>query len=332
MTWGLICRAELSRGLGVLTRLMNQYLKPDRTLVITLDSGFDIDLNAFPSATTTHFSNDVLNEHEFKTWAEGLDTVVSCETFYDWRAVEWLRELNVRSVLYVMPELLRLDVPVDEYWYPTTYRLDECPAGLVVPVPCESRPFVDLPYDTDQIRMVHVAGKKALGDRNGTQSLFDCLRVVRGVNRPHMTTYTQSGDHPLPRDTGWHQMVDGPDDRWKMYQNAHVIVMPRRFGGLCLPVIEALSCGLAVVMPEISPNTDWPIIPVSANVGRRYAVPCGKITTHDTDVMSLAMTIANLANDPGLVREAMNRSREWALANTWELSQWPASIDSHLRR
>ena len=47
---------------------------------------------------------------------------------------------------------------------------------------------------------------------------------------------------------------------WDNYRG-DVLIMPRRFGGLCLPVNEALAAGMPAIMPNISPNewlpTEW---------------------------------------------------------------------------
>lgn len=310
--WGLIARAESDRGLGVLTRLMYQHLTPDKTLVLTVEHEYEQETSAFPDATVLPFTGE-LNETEIKEWLDGLDTVVSCETFYDWRIIEWARELGVRTVLYVMPEFLKSENPQpDAYWYPSSWRLDKCPPGVLLPVPCEERQFVDLPEGTGPVKFLHVAGKPAMGDRNGTNTVMEAVRRARAIN---FTTYGQGLPRPerLPY---WHLVEPGPSNKWEMYERSHVLVLPRRFGGLSLPVVEALACGLAVVMPAVSPNSDWPIYPVTSSVGRKYEMPCGKVTTNDTDLSNLGTALAYLKN-PEMAAAHMIRAREYAQANTW---------------
>lgn len=107
-TWGLIARAESDRGLGVLTRLMYEHLSPDRTLLVTVDHDYVQETSAFPDATLVPFTGE-LDEQIVKEWLDGLDVVVSCETFYDWRVLDWARELGVKTILYVMPEFLKAE-------------------------------------------------------------------------------------------------------------------------------------------------------------------------------------------------------------------------------
>ena len=213
-----------------------------------------------------------------------------------------------------MPEFLKAENPQpDAYWYPSSWRLDKCPPGVLLPVPCESRRFVDQPDPNGPVKFIHVGGKPAMGDRNGSQTVIEAVRRARSPI--HFTTYSQGLDRPqrLPH---WHRFEPGPSNKWEMYESAHVLVLPRRFGGLSLPVIEALACGLAVVMPAISPNNDWPIYPVTSSVGRKYEMPCGKVVTNDTDLSDLGTTLACLKN-PEVASAHMERSREYVQTNTW---------------
>jgi hypothetical protein len=38
------------------------------------------------------------------------------------------------------------------------------------------------------------------------------------------------------------------------YKDGDVLVIPRKYGGLCLPMQEALAHGIPVIMPDIEPN------------------------------------------------------------------------------
>jgi len=297
---------------------MYQNLNPDKTLVIRIDHEYAQETQVFPDATVVDWAGGDLHEATIREWLEGLDTVVTAETFYDWRIVDWAREMGVRTVLYVMPELLKKelldgDMPrPDTFWYPTSWQPDigrPWPSGPVLTVPCEQRPFVDFPTDT--ARFVHVAGKPALGDRNGTGTLALASKIGRGMS---LTVYGQGA---LPRFNSNVRVQNGPDDKWTMYEQAHVLVMPRRFGGLCLPVIEALSCGLAVMMPDISPNADWPIVKVSAEPDRVIEMPCGSVRTYVTNQRELAGKIVSGQKKVSEVSHFMQRSRDYATKNSW---------------
>jgi glycosyltransferase involved in cell wall biosynthesis len=315
MRWGLIARAESNRGLGVLTRLMYENLSPDSTLVVRVEHEYRQDVEVFPGATVVDWSGGDLPETEIREWLDGLDVVVSAETFYDWRVVNWAREQGVRTVLYVMPELFKrelfdgtLPMP-DQFWYPSLWTPHPgLPAGDYLPVPCEQRPFVNFP-DTD-VRVIHVAGKPALADRNGTNL------VALASKRAQPGNLTVYGQGALPRFHSNVRVLPGPENKWEMYESAHVLVMPRRYGGLCLPVIEALSCGLAVAMPDIPPNATWPIKFMGASADAVVEMPVGPIQTYVTDLTDLRVALSPSVD--GGVEHCMLRSRQWAEANTWD--------------
>lgn len=313
MRWGLIARAESDRGLGVLTRLMHENLSPDSTLLIRVDHEYRQDVEAFPEAALVEWSGADLPELEVREWLEGLDVVVSAETFYDWRIVNWAREQGVRTVLYVMPELFKrelldgtLPMP-DQFWYPSSWMPHVgLPSGDYLPVPCEQRAFVDL--SSTDVHVIHVAGKPALADRNGTNLVALASKRAQPKN---LTVYGQS---VLPRFHSNVRVSSGPENKWEMYESAHVLVLPRRYGGLSLPVVEALSCGLAVAMPDISPNADWPIHKMSASADAVIEMPVGSVQTYVTETRDIQEVFSL---DTDVVRLLMVRSREWARANTW---------------
>ena len=317
MTWGLIARAESDRGLGVLTRLMADHLLPDKILVIRIpDSDYAQDVTRWPDGTVVvDWTGGDLPEQVVRSFLDGLDAVVSAEIFYDWRVVSWARDMGVRSVLYVMPELFKrelldgtLPMP-DQFWYPTKWMPStSLPQGEHLPVPCEARAFVD--YPTDDVSVIHIAGKPALADRNGTNIVALASKRARPQN---LTVYGQGS---LPRFNSNVKVLPGPADKWAMYESAHLLVMPRRYGGLCLPVIEALSCGLAVTMPAISPNAyEWPIVRMDASPDAVVEMPVGPVQTYATSVTDVQRAICP---DLPTVLTWMTRARDWAAQNTWE--------------
>lgn len=322
MKWGLIARAESDRGLGVLTRLMAENLLPDRILLITIPGSEYRQETAWSAGFETlvvPWDGGDLSEPVVRQFLDGLDVVVSAEIFYDWNVVLWARDMKVRTVLYVMPELFKrelldgtLPMP-DQFWYPTKWKPSTTlPEGNYLPVPCEHRTFVDYPED-DQLQVIHTAGKPALADRNGTNLVALVSKRARPQN---LTVYGQGA---LPRFNSNVTVLPGPDDKWKMYEGAHLLLLPRRYGGLCLPVIEALSCGLAVTMPAISPNIyEWPIIRMDASPDAVVEMPVGQVQTYTTSLIDIERVMAPGIVTGPTVRTWMSKARAWAQENTWE--------------
>jgi glycosyltransferase involved in cell wall biosynthesis len=51
-----------------------------------------------------------------------------------------------------------------------------------------------------------------------------------------------------------HEEIDNYQD---IYHGADALILPRRYGGNCLPLNEAISTGMPVLMPDISPNNQF---------------------------------------------------------------------------
>lgn len=133
---------------------------------------------------------------------------------------------------------------------------------------------------------MHIAGKPAAYDRNGTE---DYLYAV-----PNGLVITQN-DHfaQLLRSKFRHsRILTNIEEAHQMYEYGDILVLPRRYGGNCLPLNEALSCGLPVIMPDISPNNH--LLPehwlVPAKVINTFT-PRTKIDIYAVDQTALAEKI-----------------------------------------
>ena len=112
------------------------------------------------------------------------------------------------------------------------------------------------PVDTKEIEFIersqpipfHIAGKPAHEDRNGT---WDFMQAV-----PDGTIVTQSEDlaYHIRRQYRFSTVYTEVSDNKTMYQLGNLLVFPRKYGGNCLPLNEALAHGVPVIMPNISPN------------------------------------------------------------------------------
>jgi len=112
--------------------------------------------------------------------------------------------------------------------------------------------------------------------------------------------------------------LGGTGDHWSLYDDADVLVMPRRYGGLSLPVQEAMAAGLAVVMTDCDPNpATWPICPVSSRPGTTIRTPGGPVRIHDPDPADIAAIIDRLAGAPGELADLQAAARTWAQTHNW---------------
>lgn len=305
-------------------------MRPERTLVVREPGaerrGFTPHVERYPGADVATFNplSGQLDEQTCRTFLDGLDVVYLVETPYDPRFYGWARDARCVTVLHVMPEFWRGHEPgaerPDVWWLPTSWRAEQLPDEcrvVEVPVPCVERAHVE-PASTT---FVHVAGRRAVGDRNGTLLLYQALRRMRSTCAVRIVTQDERLPIVRSRSNIDLQLVTGGlTDRWALYDAADVLVLPRRYGGLCLPALEAIACGLGLVMSGVEPQrSTWPIMPAWCDRGRTIAMPCGDLVLNDTSPSKLAVLLDQLVDDDATVSALRAASRDFARAHSWPM-------------
>lgn len=332
MRLGVIARAE-DRGLGIQTWEVVRHLNPDRVLIVDpgrLARGFAPHFDRYPDARVVAWDGHRFADWpQARAWLDGLDVVYTAETFYDWRLVEWANDAGVATVVHVNPEFFKHDDPnlptPTAWWAPTSWRLDHLPKDTtVVPMPCPTDRWPDLPSPSPdgRLRVLHVAGHQANRDRNGTLLV---LEAARHVSRETVDLRVVTQDRVL-RHRGNNRrnrtvaLTPPVADYWRLYDDADVLLLPRRYGGLCLPAIEAMGAGLAVAMTDVAPQTStWPVIGVPATRSPRpIRTPAGTVDVYDAHPRMIAETVNRLAADPGEVAAARVAAARWADQHSWE--------------
>ena len=98
---------------------------------------------------------------------------------------------------------------------------------------------------------MHLAGNPAANDRNGTYDYLnvcpDGTVVIQDVNMANVlrSNYRHS--------TIWTDIHDNAS----IYDYGDIMVLPRKYGGNCLPLNEALSRGMPVIMTDVEPNSTF---------------------------------------------------------------------------
>lgn len=256
---GLIARMDRT-GLGYQTKALFDMLKPDKTLVVDstpFKEGFQqnpewyhLENNALNMNQTQFvaYTKGMNNDLAFDWLAYDVDVIITCEVPYHDRLYEMARERGIKVILQPNAELnphfenKKLDKP-DYFFLPSTWYEEETRAlgitTVVCPPPISLTPqFRAITKEPGTLNVLHIAGKRALGDRNGTKIVESALQGIPGVN---LTIRDQARED-----------IENQADMYK--GDFHVVLMPRRYGGLCLPMLESLSQALPVLMPDISPN------------------------------------------------------------------------------
>lgn len=318
MKLGVIARTEIARGLAIQTRNFVEHMDVDRTLIIDMPTR-DCDLDEAWCPNPTHVAYNAkthtLPKDAVLEWLDGLDAVFAVETPYDWDMPNWCRALGVKLFVQGNPEFVRhgqkgfehLGNPI--WWWPTSWRLEHLPYGRQMPVPMPDRPITARPAGDGPLRVLHVIGKRAFADRNGTEILLRALTQVR----TNMEVTLHSIDGAVPEMMRNHRvkitkMPDAVEDRWSMYADHHVLVLPRRYGGLCLPALEAAACGLAVAMPYASPNEQLAqiLLNVRRDGTRALNLACGQVQEIAVSHMDLAARLDELNADRATLEHAQH--------------------------
>lgn len=333
MKLGILVRAD-DTGLGVQSWEAYRALQPERALVIEMGAGahrrFDTHFEWYPGATRVAFAGGRLPEPAVRRWLNGLDVVLSFETFYDPDFYRWAHHAGVATAVQVNPELLRPLATWPQrptaWWAPTSWRLDHLPNGTrVVPVPVADDRFdFRIPERDGPLRILHVEGHRALVDRNGTGVMYEALRRVVGPMHVTMVTQESRATVPAGRRSRPGIKVElrtgGVANYWDLYRDQDVLVLPRRYGGLSLVAQEAMAAGLAVVMTDAEPQcSTWPIVPVRARQDSPVNMQCGPVRPVNANPIELAKVLSDLAKDPDAVRAAQVASLRWAMAHRWSV-------------
>ncbi len=314
------------RGLGIQSYEAARNLDASVLFVETNDPSAPSHPERCPDARRVRWSQG-LDPKAVRNWLSTVDVVYAAETFYDPRLPKWATAQGVTTVLHANPEFWTGAQDPTYLWSATDWRRDVMPERTeVVPFPVAVDRFTPaVPHD-GPCRWVHVAGKRALADRNGTDTLVNALHLL--TEPCTVRIVVQHGEVPDLRNVPPHITVEfspPPADYWRLYDDADALVLPRRYGGLCLPVQEACAAGLAVVMSDLIPNRLWPGPRVHAEFWRKVTMPCGRVPVYDVSPRALAQAMDAFA-DPTTRHRHQAESLAWAAAHSWE-AQKPAWLN-----
>lgn len=321
-TLGVVARAD-DGGLGNLTWELCRHLEPHKVLIMDLGElgRSDVRLDRYAGLNVRVFQG-LSPDRDARSWLlDGTTTLYSAETWYDDDLTNEARDAGIFRVLHVMPELHQATRHADEIWLPTKYLRDRFPAARIVPVPVALDRF-EMKVRSPARHFVHVWAPAML-DRNGTLAVLAALEMVKSAVKVTIlgcqTPLHLEGDSPVildatPRGYPRDYFTIWPDD-------ADVLLLPRRYAGLSMPVQEAAARGMATVMTNVSPQTDWSSV---IGIGTRGAPAAmkmagGSIEVHDPDPIALAQTIDLIAGHDEIAREASYRARAWAESRGWDV-------------
>ena len=262
---GLIVRADLGSGLQSQTYNLTRMLKPDRVLLINSKPFNGREQHpemyeGFSGITSLGFPDN----RTVRRFLGGLTHVLTAETFYSYEMIRLANASGIKTfnqVNYEFCDHLRQSLPMPYKWLmPSYWHLD------TMQMKFENVEYLPPPIFTNEFkkaretnfarrgyrRFVHIVGKQAEHDRNGTEDLLRALEYCQSefelVIRSQYPLPYQVNDRRVMFDIG------NKSDQNELYEDFDAMILPRRYGGLCLPVNEALCSGLPVIMTDVSPN------------------------------------------------------------------------------
>lgn len=267
MKLGIIARSD-NTGLGNQTRDLVSMLNPSSIMLVnSLSFNKNKQHPEWYKDYECFHVRGLPKTGDLEPFIRSVNVVLTCETFYNNSFIELARRRGVKTVLQYNYEFLeylhKQSLPFPDImlapslWnYEKVAEISEGKTKLFyLPPPINTLIFDEARKENmskNHNRLLHVAGKPATKDRNGTNSIIEMLKYSRTDYEIVITT--QQELNISYKDSRLKIVVGNPDNRQDLYFGYDAMILPRRYAGLCLPMNEALVSGLPVFMTDISPN------------------------------------------------------------------------------
>lgn len=268
MRIGLIARMD-NTGLGIQTWEFFRHMQPAKTMVIDFSAYKKMrqypDRYDYPGAV---WVMTIPTPQQIEEFLDDIDVVFTAEIPYSYLLVTRAKERGIPMLIQPNYEfsgwLSKKNLPrPDVFGLPSKWHYDDFPEPKIyLPVPIATERFKPTKHDSAK-SFLHVVGNPAANDRNGTRDLLKALKLVKSpINITISCLVPRHVEDMLrgqvfPRNVKIVTDTTSPDYYWQLYEGHDVLVMPRRYGGLCLPANEAIGANMPVIMPDVSPNNEW---------------------------------------------------------------------------
>lgn len=270
---GMICFAN-DGGLGSQTRRLAKLINPDVIMVIN-SSGFSKNKTQHYEWYEWHHNYFVVDgmpgNKAIQIFLQNLTHAFVVENPYNFGLVYWGQKQGTKILCQSNYEFCEnLDKPwlptVDKFLMPSHWMMDDMIERFgadrvqYLPPAIDPAEFTEARETnmkrTGKKRFLHLIGTAAMQDRNGTFDLLDAIKLTKGD-----FDLVIRSQHPLSMDV----YLDDPrvsyevnnlGGNFELYKDFDVLLLPRRWGGLCLPMHEALMSGLPVLMTNITPQKE----------------------------------------------------------------------------
>lgn len=267
MKLALIARMDKT-GLGNQTRNLAYMLNPHK--IILIDSTSFNGNRQYPETYAGYKNITIINgfipDADIDALLSDVEAVVTCEIFYNHNIVVEAQKRGIRTYNQANWEFLdhlknrKLPQPTKFLW-PSYWNINQAELMfrnkvVYLPPPTFGDNFKQArkinKKRTGKPRFLHSVGRQAIHDRAGTQDLLNALRYTKADFE--LVIRMQTGKLPEIIDPRVTIDRSAPDNEADIYKDFDAMIQPRRYGGLNLPMNEALASGLPVIMCDIDPN------------------------------------------------------------------------------
>jgi hypothetical protein len=320
---GLIARADQG-GIAAQTWQFARRMRPEKILVVHTEH--DTRGKADPKiygglAPDVRSCRRAPRRMDAEWLTQDIDVIFTVECFYGNEIPYTAARKGVKTVIQGNPEMTGFGEVCDVMLAPTKWRLDALPHDpRLLPFPTDFELLTPNDAPRDEIRHLYHVSSSAMCDRNGTRLLIESLGRVRH----ELTLSIRGGQAGKTEHCGlvtvkWLGHHNGMFfEHWSSDFDA--LVLPRRYGGLCLPMQEAATMGLPIITLDVEPQRDW--LPtaslVPAVVESRENMRGGQFDIYRCDPRRLAGSINQMIEDPGTAAYMRERSLAWAQSISWE--------------
>lgn len=320
MRLGLIARPD-SAGLGTMSWEYARHLKPAKCLLVYLrEQNFPERFSEFPCRKVV---GSDWSDADIAWFLDGIDVLLSIETFYCHRIVEAAKRKGIKTVLITMyemqtvnlmaiPDLFLCPSPLDLTIY--QQRWPNIPAKYL-PVPVATDRLIHTLHKTAKT-FIHTASHGGIGGRKGTGVLLEAMKLVKSDIKLRIFTWGgfKTDD---PRISVEQRNFK---NYWQAWREGDVLVYPQGANGICLPIIEAMASGLGVITTDFYPFNEY--MPKSLLVKpaswRKHRFG-NNLLEVDDPVLSPIDIAAKIDEVSNMSIESVSRyGRAWAQKNSWE--------------
>lgn len=241
---GVIVRTD-NTGLGYQSRAFAHMFNPAKVLEVSQ-------------------GDDIPSFAQYEEFLRDIDVMITAETPYTYEAWNWARMAGIKTICQPNWEffdgLVQPNMPhPDQYIIPSYWHLEDFqekfPNSFYLPPPLNPADFIHAKETNlarkGKRRFVHIVGANAIYDRNGWANLRDALEFIKSDFELVVYSQTEITGIADPR-VKYH--IFNIENQADLYTDFDALILPRRYGGLCLPMNEALMSALPVIMSDISPN------------------------------------------------------------------------------